>query len=199
VVHGKGSLVNKMNLAYQEDRIANLRALLALQWAWPGKKTLFMGCEIAQWTEWDFESALDWALLDFPLHEGVKKMVSDLNRLYAGHPTWALTDHDESKFQWVDCNDGDQQTLSFLKFGTYPTDTLLVACNFSCEVRHRDWGSPHQGKWEVVFDSDSPDYGGWGGAGSNSFNTLGQGCDNQAYSLSFAVGRWSVRILRYLE
>ena len=199
VVHGKGSLVNKMNLAYQEDRIANLRALLTLQWAWPGKKTLFMGCEIAQWTEWDFEKALDWALLDFPLHYGVKKMVSDLNHLYATHPTWALTDHDESKFQWVDCDDRHQQTLSFLKFGTYPTDTLLVACNFSGEVRHRDWGCPHQGKWEVVFDSDSPDYGGWGGAGSNNFTTRDQGCDNQVCSLSFAVGRWSVRILKYLE
>ena len=126
-------------------------------------------------------------------------MVSDLNHLYATHPTWALTDHDESKFQWVDCDDRGQQTLSFLKFGTYHTDTLLVACNFSGEVRHRDWGSPHQGKWEVMFDSDSPDYGGWGGAGSNNFTTHDQGCDNQACSLSFAVGRWSVRILKYLQ
>jgi 1,4-alpha-glucan branching enzyme len=72
VVHGKGSLVNKMNLAYQEDRIANLRALFALQWLWPGKKTLFMGCEFGQWTEWDFENQLDWALLDFPNHQGLE-------------------------------------------------------------------------------------------------------------------------------
>ena len=199
VVHGKGSLVNKMNLAYQEDRIANLRALLALQWGWPGKKTLFMGCEIAQWKEWDFESELDWSLLDFPLHDGVRKLVSDLNRLYVSHPTWALTDHEESKFQWIDCDDSDRQTLSFLRFGTFPADTLLIACNFSSEVRHRDWGCPHQGKWQVILDSDSPDYGGWGGAGSTCFESINQICDNQPFSLSFAVGRWSVRILKYLD
>ena len=91
-----------MNNAYQEDRIANLRALLALQWTWPGKKTLFMGCEFGQWKEWDFESSLDWALLEFPLHQGLCKLVADLNSLYKNHPTWAFCDHDEGKFEWVD-------------------------------------------------------------------------------------------------
>ena len=156
-----------------------------------------MGCEIAQWKEWDFENALDWALLNFPLHDGVRRLVADLNHLYQSHPTWALTDHDESKFQWIDCDDRDQQTLSFARFGTYPTDTLLVTCNFSGEVRHRDWGCPHQGKWQVVIDSDSPDYGGWGGGGSNTFHSVDHACHNQPFCLSFAVGRWSVRILKY--
>ncbi|MEL0099723.1 MAG: 1,4-alpha-glucan branching protein GlgB, partial [Opitutae bacterium] len=140
VVHGKGSLVNKMSLAYQEDRIANLRALLALQWTWPGKKTLFMGCEFGQWGEWNFETALDWALLEFPNHQGLSTMLADLNKLYKNHPTWARVDHEADKFRWIDCNDADGQTLSFVKFGTYPEDTLVVACNFSDSLKHRDWG-----------------------------------------------------------
>ena len=87
VVHGKGSLVNKMNLIDESDRIANLRSLLALQWVWPGKKTLFMGCEFGQWKEWDFESSLDWELLEFPAHEGLRKLLADLNFIYVNHPT----------------------------------------------------------------------------------------------------------------
>ena len=199
VVHGKGSLVNKMNLAYEEDRIANLRALLSLQWAWPGKKTLFMGCEFAQWAEWNFEAPLDWALLDFPLHSGLQRLVADLNKLYCNHPTWARGDHEGSKFHWIDCNDSERQTLSFLKFGSFPSDTLLIACNFSGEVRHRDWGCPHPGKWRVILDSDAPIYGGWGGAGADSFDTFESQRDGQSFGLAFSVGRWSVRVLQLIE
>ena len=119
-----------------------------------------MGCEFGQWKEWDFETPLDWALLEFPLHEGVRRLVADLNNLYLKHPTWAKADHDSDKFQWVDCNDSEGQTLSFLKFGEHPSDTLLVACNFSDQLRHRDWGCPHQGHWRVLLDTDSQDYAG---------------------------------------
>ena len=197
VVHGKGSLVNKMGLDKDADKIANLRALLALQWSWPGKKTLFMGCEFGQWKEWDCDAPLDWALLDFPLHQGLKKLVSDLNHLYLSHPSWSDVDHQGDKFRWIDCNDSDRQTISFLKFGQDPRDTLLVACNLSDQVVHRDWGCPHSGDWKVILDSDSPDYGGLGSAGASNFTTNAEGCDFFPQSLSFAVGRWSVRILSF--
>lgn len=195
VVHGKGSLVNKMSLPYEEDRIANLRALFALQWLWPGKKTLFMGCEFGQWTEWDFEGEIDWALLDFPNHQGLKQLISDLNCLYREHPTWASVDHREDKFRWVDCNDEPGQTLSFIKYGNYATDTLLVACNFSDHLQHRDWGCPHPGEWQVILDTDSPSYSGQGAAGSTTFSTGEHPLHDQPCRLSFSVNRWSVRIL----
>ena len=195
VVHGKGSLANKMNLSEHSDRLANLRSLLTLQWTWPGKKTLFMGCEFGQWKEWDFETPLDWALLEFPLHKGVRHLVADLNNLYLNHPTWAKADHDSDKFQWVDCNDSEGQTLSFLKFGKHPSDTLLVACNFSDQLRHRDWGCPHQGHWRVLLDTDSQDYGGGGTAGATDFESFSHQRDNQPQGLAFAVSRWSVRVL----
>ena len=195
VVHGKGSLVNKMGLGQEEDRIANLRSLFALQWTWPGKKTLFMGCEFGQWKEWNFDGPLDWALLDFPLHSGLKKLVADLNHLYLSHPSWSDVDHEGDKFQWIDCNDSEGQTISFLKFGQYSHDTLLVACNFSDQTVHRDWGCPHEGEWEVVLDSDAPHYGGAGSAGGTKFVSFADSRNDQSHGLTFAVGRWSVRIL----
>ena len=195
VVHGKGSLVNKMSLAYEEDRIANLRSLLALQWTWPGKKTLFMGCEFGQWTEWNFEAPLDWALLDFSSHQGISLLIRDLNNLYKNHPTWAEVDHVADKFKWIDCNDSEGQTLSFLKFGAYPSDTLMIVCNFSDSHKHKDWGCPHPGEWEVILDTDSPDYSGKGSAGGTRFTAIEHHCNDLPYSLSFSVSRWSVRIL----
>ena len=199
VVHGKGSLVNKINIKNEGDRISNLKSLLALQWTWPGKKTLFMGCEFAQWKEWDVDSALDWNLLDFPQHNGVRKLVSDLNKLYSNHKTWAKYDHTSEKFQWVDCDDRQGQTLSFLKFGDLAEDTLLVACNFSDELKHRDWGCPHGGEWRVVMDSDSPDYNGGGSAGGTCFYTFSEARNGQPYGLSFSVSHWSVRILSFVQ
>jgi 1,4-alpha-glucan branching enzyme len=195
VVHGKGSLVNKMGLTQESDRLANLRALLSLQWAWPGKKTLFMGCEFGQWKEWDCDAPLDWALLNFPLHEGVRKLVRDLNNLYLSHSSWNNNDHKGDKFRWIDCNDNLNQTISFLKYGDSPNDTLLVACNFSEQLIHRTWGCPHPGEWRVLFDSDSPDYGGGGAAGATEFYSQPHECNSFPQSLSFSVGRWSVRIL----
>ena len=195
VVHGKGSLVNKMGLEMEADRLANLRALLALQWTWPGKKTLFMGCEFGQWKEWNCDAPLDWELLNFPLHGGVQKLVSDLNRLYLNHSSWSKYDHYSDKFQWVDCNDHKGQTLSFLKYGEMPNDTLLVACNFSDQIVHRNWGCPHEGEWQVLLDSDAPDYGGGGSAGATTFCTFPEIHYELPFGLSFAVGRWSVRVL----
>ena len=195
VVHGKGSLVNKMNLGEEEHRLANLRSMIALQWTWPGKKTLFMGCEFGQWKEWDFEASLDWELLGFSSHLGLSTLVSDLNKMYLNHPTWAESDHESDKFEWIDCNDAEGQTLSFVKFGTHTQDTLLVACNFSSQLCHRDWGCPHPGKWSVVLDTDARIYGGDGASGASKFQTFNQSLDNQLQKLSFSVNKWSVRIL----
>ena len=154
-----------------------------------------MGCEFGQWKEWDCDTPLDWSLLDFPLHSGLKKLVSDLNHLYLSHPSWSDVDHKEDKFQWIDCNDSDGQTISFLKFGGSVGETLLIACNFSDQLVHRDWGCPHEGNWKVIFDSDGTDYGGQGSAGGINFPSFNEGRNDQPFGLAFAVARWSVRIL----
>ena len=195
VVHGKGSLANKMNLPEKSERLANLRALLALQWTWPGKKTLFMGCEFGQWKEWDFDSPLDWELLESPLHKGLAKLVRDLNQNYLGHLYWAKHDHYADKFSWVDCGDKVGQTLSFVRFGEDARDSLLVLCNFSDLPVQRDWGCPHAGNWRVVLDTDSADYGGTGAVELNEFSSTPFTCNGFANSLSMTLARWSVCLL----
>ena len=199
VVHGKGSLANKMGLGEEADRLANLRSLLALQWTWPGKKTLFMGCEFGQWKEWDCDNQLDWSLLEFPIHAGLQKLVADLNHLYLTHSTWSDSDHQGDKFHWIDCDDASGQTLSFIKYGENPGDTLLIACNFSDELCHRDWGCPHEGGWRVILDTDSFDYGGEGASGASEFHSFPEPRNGHSNGLSFSVARWSVRILKLLK
>ncbi|HAU60268.1 MAG TPA: 1,4-alpha-glucan branching enzyme [Opitutae bacterium] len=196
VVHGKGSLVNKMNLGEEGHRLANLRSMIALQWTWPGKKTLFMGCEFGQWKEWDFEASLDWELLEFSQHQGLSTLVADLNNMYLTHPTWAESDHESDKFEWIDCNDAEGQTLSFVKFGATVQDTLLVACNFSSQLCDRDWGCPHSGEWEVALDSNALQYGGKSLKLGSRFSTFEEPRNDQTFGLRFSIERWSVLILK---
>ena len=114
VVHGKGSLLGKMP-GDEWNRFAGLRAMLAYMWAHPGKQLLFMGSEFGQGNEWSAERGLDWWMLDYPGHAGVRKLVGDMNRAYRGSPAmWAL-DNSPSGFSWIDANDAAGNVLSFLR------------------------------------------------------------------------------------
>ena len=108
VVHGKGSLVDKMP-GDRWQKLANLRALYAYMWAHPGKKLLFMGGELAQWREWDAERSLDWHLLEERDHQGVQSLVRDLNRLYRETPALWENDHEPSGFRWLEPNDAARE------------------------------------------------------------------------------------------
>jgi 1,4-alpha-glucan branching enzyme len=161
VVHGKGSLLGRMP-GDNWQKFANLRLLLSYMWAQPGKKLLFMGGEIAQWREWHHEESLDWHLLQYAPHEGVRKLVEDLNRMYRAEP--ALFEHDcESVgFEWVDCADWHGSILAFLRRGK-GADAVVVACNFTPVPRigYR-LGVPFGGIWRELLNSDGESYGGSG-------------------------------------
>ena len=161
VVHGKGSLLDKMP-GDEWQRFANLRLLLAYMWGQPGKKLLFMGGEIAQWREWRHDESLDWHLLQYAPHEGVRRLVADLNRLYRAEPALHENDCDSAGFEWVDCADWQGSILSFLRKGKKGTP-FLVACNFTPVPRlgYRI-GVPSGGVWREVFNSDAAEYGGGG-------------------------------------
>ncbi|MFP6886991.1 MAG: alpha amylase C-terminal domain-containing protein, partial [Opitutales bacterium] len=177
VVHGKGSLVNKMNASGKAEQIAQLRALYALQWAWPGKKTLFMGGELAQWKEWDCDGELDWSLLELPAHSGVSDLLSDLNKLYRERPSWAGGDCIVDRFRWVSPQDAKGRTLSFVRFGETPEDTLLVVCNFAEAPQETKIGCPHPGNWRVILDTADQKYGGFGGKNQGLIST----CPHEAH------------------
>jgi alpha-1,4-glucan:alpha-1,4-glucan 6-glycosyltransferase len=161
VVHGKGSLLGKMP-GDEWQRFANLRALLAFMWAHPGKQLLFMGGEFGQGSEWSEQRGLDWWVLDFDFHQGVQRLVGDLNRRYAETPALYTQDHTPDGFRWIDADDAQGNVLSFLRHGA---DGSVLACvaNFSGGP-HEDYhlGLPEEGPWEEVLNTDAYEYAGSG-------------------------------------
>ncbi len=160
VVHGKGSLVNKMpGDAWQ--KLANLRLLYGYQYGVPGKKLLFMGAELATGREWDHESGLDWGLLEDPAHAGVARYLADLNRLYRELPALHERDSDPSGFEWVQHDDAETSIVSFLRRSN--VGVVLVVCNFTPVSRHNvHVGVPEPGRWVERINSDAHEYGGSG-------------------------------------
>jgi 1,4-alpha-glucan branching enzyme len=158
VVHGKGSMIDKMP-GDRWQKFANLRLLLLFQFTYPGKKLLFMGSEFAQWAEWNFAAALDWPLLEFDTHRGVHRLTGDLNRLYRGEPTLHRHDFDGSGFEWIDCHDVSQSVISYQRKSF--DQAVVVVLNFTPVLRHRyRLGVPHPGHYQVLLNSDSDYYGG---------------------------------------
>ncbi|HJW68943.1 MAG TPA: 1,4-alpha-glucan branching protein GlgB [Candidatus Binatia bacterium] len=162
VVHGKGSLINKMS-GDRWQRFANLRLLLGYMWTLSGKKLLFMGGELAQWREWNHDTSLDWHLLDEPEHAGVQRWVRDLNAAYRGEPALHELDCQADGFAWIDCSDAVQSTLLYLRRGRAAGDVVVVACNFTPVPRHGfRVGVPNAGWWHELLNSDAAPYGGSG-------------------------------------
>jgi len=161
VVHGKGSLRRRMP-GDDWQGFANLRALLAYQWTFPGKKLLFMGGEIGQSHEWNANGELDWGLLDAgPYHRGVQQFVSDLNQFYRAEPALWERDYDIDGFYWIDCSDTESSVLSFVRQNADLRSRLLVALNLTPVLRtgYR-LGVPAGGFWREVLNSDAATYGG---------------------------------------
>ena len=132
-----------MNLAYQEDRIANLRALLALQWTWPGKKTLFMGCEFGQWKEWDLKAVSIGRYSNFLYIRAFASWWLTLISYIEITQLGLLAIMTGVNLSGLIAMMQMGKHYLFLRFGSYPSDTLLVACNFSGTLRHRDWECLH--------------------------------------------------------
>ncbi len=162
VVHGKGSLLNKMP-GDEWQKFANLRLLFAYMYAQPGKKLLFMGGEFGQGNEWSHDRSLDWWVLQFPVHQGAQRWVRDLNHLYRREKALHELDTDPAGFEWVDCNDAPRSVVSLLRKGKDPHDQVLVACNFTPVPReHYRVGVPRGGWWKEVLNSDGTEYAGSG-------------------------------------
>ena len=161
VVHGKGSLLNKMPGDHWQ-RLANLRAYLAFMWAHPGKQLLFMGTEFAQPSEWSESRQLDWWILEQPAHLGIQRLVGELNRNYREVAALWQLDHHPEGFQWLDAGNADQNVLSFLR-GDESGRNLAAIINFS-GTAHFDFriGLPTAGVWREILNTDAVEFGGSG-------------------------------------
>jgi 1,4-alpha-glucan branching enzyme len=160
VVHGKGSLLNKMS-GDPWRKFANLRSLFAYMWAHPGKKLLFMGGELAQYSEWNHDAQLDWAALQDHRHAGVQHLVADLNRIYRDTAALWEVDHEPEGFQWIDANDADNNVISFFRANKTHDEFLVCIANLSPIPRYNfRVGLPAKGAYVEALNTDSEAYGG---------------------------------------
>jgi 1,4-alpha-glucan branching enzyme len=197
VVHGKGSLVNKMP-GDDWQRLANLRLLLTYQFMHPGKKLLFMGSEFAQWAEWNHDTNLEWHLTQWERHTGVQKLVADLNRLYSSIPALHKLDFDPKGFEWVDCNDWENSILSFIRKGTGSEEVVLIVCNFTPVSREKyRVGVPFAGYWEEILNSDSDIYGGSGLGNAGGVVTENTKWHNRPQSVLLKVPPLGAVVFKY--
>ncbi len=196
VVHGKGSLLSRMP-GDDWQRFANLRLLLAYQYALPGKKLLFMGSELAQWVEWNHERSLDWHLLDFDLHAGMCAWVGALNRLYRDVPALHQGDTMPHGFAWIDCHDREHAVLSMLRTGDDPLDPAIVVLNLTPVPREGYViGAPLPGRWDVVACSDASEFGGSDYPVARSVEAREPGWHERPYALELELPPLGAVILR---
>jgi len=196
VVHGKGSLLDQMPGDLWQ-KFANMRLLYGYLWTHPGKKLLFMGDEFGQWNEWNYDTSLQWDLLQWESHQGLQKLVRDVNHLYRREPALFEVDFDAAGFEWIDCRNCDESVLSYIRRAKNPSDFLVVAGNFTPTPRltHR-MGVPELCWYEEVLNSDSTYYG-----GSNLGNGPGVMAEpipshGRPYSIPLVVPPLAVTVLK---
>jgi 1,4-alpha-glucan branching enzyme len=197
VVHGKGSLANKMS-GDDWQKMANLRLLYGYMYAQPGKKLLFMGDELGQWREWNHDASIDWHLLNYRNHLGVNRWVRDLNRLYREQPAMHELDFDPRGLEWIDANDADNSVMVLLRRSKDRDDLVLVACNFTPvpRVGYRV-GVPHCGYWQELLNSDAPSYDGSGVGNMGGLRTEDIPAHGYACSLNLTLPPLGIVFLKH--
>ena len=195
VVHGKGSLLDKMPGDDWQQR-ANLRLLLAHQFLTPGKKLLFMGQEFGERGDWSHESQLDWGLLQDSRHAGLLRFTADVAALYRDLPALHVNDCDPAAgFAWVDASDDSQSVVSYLRTAD-GHDDVLVACNFTPVPRHGyRIGVPEGTFWNEVLNSDAEVYGGSGQGNMGGLQADEVGVHGQGFSLELTLPPLGVVVL----
>jgi 1,4-alpha-glucan branching enzyme len=160
VVYGKGSLFAKMG-GDEWQKYANLRLLFGYMYTQPGKKLLFMGGEIAQWSEWNHDGSIDWHALGYEGHQGVQRWVRDLNNFYRNEPSLYEADFSPEGWRWIDADDSDHSVLTYMRMRKDGSDPILIAGNFT-PIPRRGYrvGVPHEGNWREVLNSNAATYGG---------------------------------------
>jgi 1,4-alpha-glucan branching enzyme len=186
VVHGKGSLLDKMP-GGDWQKFANLRLLFGALYAQPAKKLLFMGGEFGQWREWAHDTSLDWHLAECAPHVDLARWVSDLNRCYTAEPALHELDCDPAGFEWIDANDSENSVISFLRKGR-AGDLVLVVCNFT-PLPHHNYriGVPRGRLWREILNSDAREFGGSGHGNMGDVEAAPVAAHGRPFSLNLTL------------
>ena len=181
-------------------QFAGVRSLLAYQFAHPGKKLLFMGCEFGQWNEWNAEQSLDWHLLQWSDHEGLQKLVDDLNRVYRAEPALHRVDFHWSGFEWLALNDSDNSILAFARKQESGIADVICACNFTPIPRHNyRVGVSKPGSYREILNTDSAHYGGSNLGNQGEVKTVNATWGGKPYHVELTIPPLGAVYLRHEE
>jgi 1,4-alpha-glucan branching enzyme len=196
VVYGKHSLIGKMP-GDRWQKFANLRAYLGFMWAHPGKKLMFMGGEIAQWSEWNHDAEIEWHLLGDADHAGIQRLVRDLNRLYRAEPALHVRDAEGFGFRWIVGDDRANSVYAFLRSGDEASKPVLVISNMTPAPRHNyRIGVPRAGLWREIANTDSGFYGGSNVGNEGAVHTVESPAHGEPQSLELTLPPLATIMLR---
>ena len=197
VVYGKKSIAGRMP-GDEWQKFANLRLLYGYMFMHPGAKLLFMGSEFGQSAEWNFEGSLDWHLLQYGFHEGIKKTITDLNELYKTQPALHEKQFSPEGFEWINYSDHQNAVMTFIRKGNNPKDDVFVVCNFTQVVRENyRIGLPKKAKLTEIFNSDAIIYGGSGVVNPNKLTVDALPYDGRDYSIELLLPPLSVTVYKF--
>ena len=199
VVHGKGSMINKMPGDYWQ-KFANLRCSYGFMYGHPGKKLLFMGCDFAQFDEWSEAKSLDWNLLEFDKHREMRTFVADLNHIYRQEKALWDEDFTNQGFEWINCTDAQESIISFVRKDEHDTENIVVISNFTPvpKYMHRV-GVPREGAYKEILNSDASKYGGSDVINDELLHTQNMAWDNKKYSLDVKVPPLATIYLKHIK
>jgi 1,4-alpha-glucan branching enzyme len=187
VVHGKAHLLSKMP-GDEWQRFANARAFLAYMFTHPGKKLMFMGCEIGQTWEWDHNQSLPWHLLNYAVHNRLQTFVRELNALYRREPALYQVDDTYHGFEWIDFRDSEASVISFIRFAQNRTDFIVIVCNFTPTPRtNYRIGVPKSGVYREILNTDAEMFGGSNMGNGGSAAAEDVPCHHHPVSLSVTL------------
>ncbi len=197
VVHGKATLLGKMP-GEKEQKFANLRLTYGYMMTHPGKKLLFMGQDIGEFDEWNENRRVQWELRQYPEHEGIAALMRDLNKLYRNHKALYELDDKAAGFEWINNISADDCYLTYLRKGSNPEDTLLVAANFSGVEKELTTGVPFEGKYKEILNTDDVKYGGSGVVNSRAKSADDTEWDDRKLSVTVKLAPLSMSILQFV-
>jgi 1,4-alpha-glucan branching enzyme len=197
VVYGKKSIANKMP-GDEWQKFANLRLLYAYMFAHPGTKLLFMGSEFGQLKEWNFQASLDWHLLQDSYHNGIKKIITDLNKLYTTELALHENQFSPEGFEWINYSDHQNAVMTFIRKGKKVENDLIIVCNFTQVVcPNYRIGLPRKGKLKEIFNSDAKKYEGSNVSNSGKLAAESSPYDGRDYSVALQLPPLAVVVLKY--
>jgi 1,4-alpha-glucan branching enzyme len=196
VVYGKKSILGRMP-GDEWQKFANLRLLYGYMFTHPGTKLLFMGCEFGQSAEWNFEGSLDWHLNEYPYHDGVRKLITDLNGLYKAEPALYEKQFSPEGFEWINYSDHQNAVISYIRKGVKLKDDVIVVCNFTQVIRENyRIGIPRKGKLKEIFNSDASIYGGSGIKNGAKLAIEAAPYDGRDYSVELTLAPLGVTVFK---